>query len=238
MRKPRTRSRTRTRKNWKDPRLPQTIAAFRDLYRDTNGLELHFDGSDRKAVSVLLKNNRKIGMRALRRSAARFLTSTDPFHQRQGHPMRYWASNINVFLRPDARSRRRPRLRSKGGCPLDTRIQNFLQDPSPTMLEGLRRDVERARAVFGRGSSHKYLDLAEWIGEEHRILGWKMLRILGIGQLTLCREYLEWIQAQDWMRHKSPSMLDPKGRMFERFRREWAGQETMGRDPITGNSVV
>ena len=117
---------------------------------------------------------------------------------------------------------------------LDARIEDFLSYPTPSMIEGLQNDLQLAQRLFGEGAKDAYLDLAEWVGERQKRMGWKLLRLLGTGQLALCREYLEWVESQHWITTKNTSGLSPTSKIFQLFRQNWRKYEVMGRDPVTG----
>ena len=215
-----------------DPRYARIISYFYDRYEMRRGVAPDCDASDFRQVSRMLKRNPKLKASQLCLSIHRYLNSEDPFHRDQGHPLRWWATHLNTFLRPRSTGRK------KGPQNLDQRIAAFLSDPTPDMDKGLRRDVGRAVGLFGGPGGHKYLDLAEEVGRRQRKMGWRLLLALGTGQLSLCREYLDWIEDQSWIKHKSPKLLDIEGRLFQRFREQWSRNDSLGRDPLTGEESV
>lgn len=80
----------------------QTVA-FRDFivseYENRRECSLITDSSDWSSLANLLKAcNGKIGFEDLKTAWISFLMSPDPFHQKQGHPLRYWCHNINAFI--------------------------------------------------------------------------------------------------------------------------------------------
>ncbi len=56
------------------------------------------NASDYKALKELLKKLPDTPLEKLEEIALSFLNSDDKFDQKQGHPMRFWASNINRWL--------------------------------------------------------------------------------------------------------------------------------------------
>ena len=80
-----------------DPRFQLLKDFFFQEYERIRGVKLDTDGSDYAALSQLLKRN-KAALEDLKRAVTRFLESNDPFLAKQGHPLRYWAGNINPFL--------------------------------------------------------------------------------------------------------------------------------------------
>ncbi len=71
---------------------------FHQQYEEIRGTSLDTNASDYKALSDLLKRQPKLSLGVLQQSAVRYLKNDDPFNVNQGHPLRFWASNINPFL--------------------------------------------------------------------------------------------------------------------------------------------
>jgi hypothetical protein len=70
-------------------------------WQSVKGRKLIAEGSDFAALDRVLKataGDQAFALEKLRDAGARFIRSQDPFHQRQGHPLRYFASNINAFM--------------------------------------------------------------------------------------------------------------------------------------------
>lgn len=227
-------------------RAQRLLSSFCATFRKKYNRRLEFDISDRKALSRMLKANPELRVRRLKQSIIVFFASRNPFLEELEHPLRYWASNVDRFLKkatPDMVVRiegytEMRRKKRRKNMPVSQRIRRILKDPTPDMVTGMQKDISRATHLFGRGAGHAYLDLAEWVGFQHRSVSRKMLRILGIGQLSLCREFLDWVESQHWISVRSLKMLDPGGKIFARFRTEWASNEALGRDPVTGEVVA
>ncbi len=81
-----------------DPRFQPLKKFFHQQYEEIRGPSLDTTGSDYKALSELLKRQPKLSLEDLQQAAVRYLRSDKPFHVDQGHPLRYWANNINPFL--------------------------------------------------------------------------------------------------------------------------------------------
>jgi uncharacterized protein YdaU (DUF1376 family) len=68
-------------------------------YLKIRGCKLISDNTDWISLSNLIKScNGNITQEQLKEAWTLFLQSTDPFHQKQGHPLRWWCSNVNAFL--------------------------------------------------------------------------------------------------------------------------------------------
>jgi len=61
-------------------------------------VKLDTNGSDYSALKALLKRQPDLKLDYLKDSASIFIGSTDKFHQGQGHPLRFWANNVNGFI--------------------------------------------------------------------------------------------------------------------------------------------
>ena len=81
-----------------DPRFNPLKEFFHTYYKKVRGTKLVTDGSDFKALSELLKKVPDIPLKRLEAAAISYLNSSDDFDQKQGHPLRYWANNINPWL--------------------------------------------------------------------------------------------------------------------------------------------
>lgn len=96
------------------------IRKFKDFlmqeYERVRGCRLVPDSSDFVQLSSMLKKtNGAAGFtdEALRASWTRMLESEDPFVLKQGHPIRYWASNINAFMLPTEEEKTRARIEER-----------------------------------------------------------------------------------------------------------------------------
>lgn len=68
-------------------------------YEKERGCKLITDKTDWIQFSALIKTcNGSIQYEKLKEAWTLYLKSTDEFHQKQGHPLRWWCSNINAFL--------------------------------------------------------------------------------------------------------------------------------------------
>ncbi len=81
-----------------DPRFQPLKEFFHQKYEEIRGTKLVTDGSDYAGLRNLLKQNPEFSLEDLQQAAVRYLRSDKPFHVDQGHPLRYWANNINPFL--------------------------------------------------------------------------------------------------------------------------------------------
>jgi len=81
-----------------DPRFQPLKKFFHEKYEEIRGTKLVTDGSDYAGLRNLLKQNPEFSLEDLQQAAVRYLRSDKPFHMDQGHPLRYWANNINPFL--------------------------------------------------------------------------------------------------------------------------------------------
>jgi len=81
-----------------DPRFQPLKKFFHEKYEEIRGTKLVTDGSDYAGLRKLLKQNPEFSLEDLQQAAVRYLRSDKPFHVDQGHPLRYWANNINPFL--------------------------------------------------------------------------------------------------------------------------------------------
>ncbi len=81
-----------------EPRFQPLKEFFHQKYEEIRGTELDTNGSDYKALKDLLKRKPKLSLEYLQQSAVIYLKSNKPFHVDQGHPLRFWANNINPFL--------------------------------------------------------------------------------------------------------------------------------------------
>ena len=62
------------------------------------GVSLATNGSDCKTLQEMLKKLPNVPLETLQDAAISFIQSQNPFWRQQGHPLRYWAANINAFL--------------------------------------------------------------------------------------------------------------------------------------------
>ena len=81
-----------------DPRFQPLKKFFHEKYGEIRGTKLVTDGSDYAGLRNLLKQNPEFSLEDLQQAAVRYLRSDKPFYVDQGHPLRYWANNINPFL--------------------------------------------------------------------------------------------------------------------------------------------
>ena len=81
-----------------DPRFQPLKKFFHERYEEIRGTKLVTDGSDYAGLRKLLKQNPEFSLEDLQQAAVRYLRSDKPFYVDQGHPLRYWANNINPFL--------------------------------------------------------------------------------------------------------------------------------------------
>jgi len=81
-----------------DPRFQPLKKFFHEQYEEIRGTKLVTDVSDYAGLRKLLKENLEFSLEDLQQAAVRYLRSDKPFHVDQGHPLRYWANNINPFL--------------------------------------------------------------------------------------------------------------------------------------------
>jgi hypothetical protein len=71
---------------------------FSEYIKERN-CKLITDKTDWIHLNNLLKScNGHITIEKLKDAWVSFLKSSDPFHQKQGHPLRWWCGNINAFL--------------------------------------------------------------------------------------------------------------------------------------------
>jgi hypothetical protein len=74
---------------------------FHEEYKAVHGRTLLTDKSDFMAVEAMMKktaNDAAYSIKPLKEAAFRFIRSQDPFHLKQGHPLRYFANNVNAFM--------------------------------------------------------------------------------------------------------------------------------------------
>jgi len=84
-----------------DERLKDLKKFISEEFHRIRGFKLITDSSDWTKLSSLLKSTKDDSvfcLEKLQRAWTNFLGSEDEFHQKQGHPLRYWASNINAFI--------------------------------------------------------------------------------------------------------------------------------------------
>lgn len=84
-----------------DPRQRVFSDFFLSEWQTVRGFKLVTDKADFVALTEMLKktaSDAAYGLAPLQRAASRFIRSQDPFHLKQGHPLRYFASNINAFM--------------------------------------------------------------------------------------------------------------------------------------------
>ncbi len=81
-----------------DPRFQPLKKFFHEQYGEIRGTKLDTNISDYKALKDLLKRQPKLTLEYLQQSALIYLKDDYSFHVQQGHPLRFWASNINPFL--------------------------------------------------------------------------------------------------------------------------------------------
>jgi len=84
-----------------DERFRPLIDFFLDRFRSDRGVDLVPDKTDFAAVKKLLVTTRdkpEFTLDYLKASARLFITSRDKFYRGQGHPFRYWATNVNGFI--------------------------------------------------------------------------------------------------------------------------------------------
>jgi len=84
-----------------DERLKDLKKFISEEFYRIRGFKLFTDSSDWTKLSCLLKstkNEQAFCLEKLQSAWTNFLESGDDFHQKQGHPLRYWASNINAFI--------------------------------------------------------------------------------------------------------------------------------------------
>jgi len=81
-----------------DPRFQPLKKFFHEQYEGIRGTNLDTNVSDYKALSDLLKRQPELSLEYLQQSALIYLKDDYAFHVKQGHPLRFWASNINPFL--------------------------------------------------------------------------------------------------------------------------------------------
>jgi hypothetical protein len=74
---------------------------FHAEFQRLRGVRLQTDASDWKSLDTLLKktvDDQAFSLEALKEMAGRFFTSDEDFHVQQGHPLRFFCSNINAFV--------------------------------------------------------------------------------------------------------------------------------------------
>ena len=89
-----------------DPRLTPLKSFISEKFKAVRGCGMISDSSDWSKLSALLKSSREdpaYCLEKLQTAWMAFLESEDQFHQKQGHPLRYWASNVNAFIGNGAR---------------------------------------------------------------------------------------------------------------------------------------
>ncbi len=87
-----------------DPRFQPLIDFFLQEFKENRGVKLDANASDFKALKDLLKRRPELDEEYLTTSARMFIESKDKFHQGQGHPLRFWANNINSFIPNESRN--------------------------------------------------------------------------------------------------------------------------------------
>ena len=213
-----------------DPRHQKVVDHFFRRYKKIHGVDLVCDSSDFSQLKKLLKQVPEAKASFLCQTIHRFLDSPDPFHQKQGHPLRYWASNFNAFTTPDKiESSKSP----------NERVKDLVKSMAVPKLKEL---VYRTECIAGRDSVHPFLDLFEFVtNTQSKNLDYEnpdgLWSKLGTGSLLLVEQYLDWIEEQDWIGSCSPAMFKSDSKLFLRFKQEWAKGEVMGRDPLTGKEV-
>ena len=208
---------------------------FREMWRHERGSRLPEDGSDHAAFSRMMDRRQEVSRRQLRYAVDRFVRDKDPFYREQKRPLRYWASNVDRFLRIGIDPARRagvPRGRRRRG--LAERAKTLLPGSTPGMAEDVLSQARRAESLLGAGAGHAWMDLVTWVRGRHRRIGWELVRELCTGPTTLCEDYLDWLAEQDWMGTRNVASLDPDGGAFARFRDDWSRTEPLGRDPVDG----
>lgn len=56
--------------------------------------------------------------------------------------------------------------------------------------------------------------------------------------ITIIRNYIDWIEKNDWIKDRSINLFEIDHTLFTRFRRAEASKDNMERDPITGKSYI
>ena len=82
-----------------DPRFQPLKKFFHEQYEEIRGTKLVTDVSDYAGLRKLLKENPEFSLEDLQQAAVIYLKDDYSFHVKQGHPLRFWANNINPFLK-------------------------------------------------------------------------------------------------------------------------------------------
>ncbi len=85
-----------------DPRHSSLKEFVEREYLRLRGCRMITDAADWTQFSGMLHKTHAdpaFGLEQLQAAWTAMLTSSDTFHQRQGHPLRYWATNLNAFMR-------------------------------------------------------------------------------------------------------------------------------------------
>ena len=212
---------------------------FFSQYKKHRGVDLVCHDADFAQLSKLLKKLPDCKALDLCRSVKRFLTSPDKFHQGQSHPVRYWATNINAFL-PNSVSAGTS-TSSEGVRRVVTfqeKVEGLIHSAALPRLTGLMSHIQD---ITGEDSDLP-IELFRFVVEQQRQhldfknpdgLGAKLMT----GPVGLLEQFIDWIEEQAWIESRSPALFNPQGKVFAKFRREWASNEAMGRDPLTGQMV-
>lgn len=82
-----------------DPRLHPMKEFIESEYHRVRGCALVTDSTDWMQFNAMLrKTNGRFDLAALKQAWTAFLESPNPYHQTQGHPLRFFSSNINGFV--------------------------------------------------------------------------------------------------------------------------------------------
>ncbi len=129
----------------KDARTVPLKQFIVDEFKSVRGCKLITDNSDWTKLSTLLKttvDDPAFSLENLRSSWALFVRSDEEFHLKQGHPLRFWACNINAFMDGPIKSR----SPSKGKPQTD--YSKFTENPKYEV-----NHEPRNLAAKGRGGS-------------------------------------------------------------------------------------
>ncbi len=106
-------------------------------------------------------------------------------------------------------------------------IRAFTQnnyEPAADMLSHLNGEIDKGQLVQTLINLHSQINSQQKDFPHVR------------GPMTLTRNYIEWIEDNDWITNYSLDMFNMNSKLFSKFRRYRAGLDNMERDPITGKS--
>lgn len=81
-----------------DPRHNAFFAVAYESYRGKHGKIPHWNGKDHAQLTILLANDKTLDEGEFSMRWSEFLTTCDPFHQKQGCSLAYFCANFDKFI--------------------------------------------------------------------------------------------------------------------------------------------